>query len=105
MEKLLKLMQSYIERTKIDIKLELQSDGSGQIKDYYTDNKYFGFNNLKELIKGNECYLTLKISESGLISSGGTESCIIMGCRFYSTPVVCGVRKYEILSLDKMLLK
>ena len=55
--------------------------------------------------KGNECYLTLKISESGLLSSGGTEPCIIMGCGFYSKPVVCGVRKYEILNLNKVLLK
>ncbi len=54
---------------------------------------------------GNKCYLTLKISENGLLSSGGTEPCIVMGCGFYKKPVVCGVRKYEILKLDTIRIK
>lgn len=55
--------------------------------------------------KNNECYLYLKISETGLISGAGTAPCIIMGCGFYSDVVACGVRKFEILSLDKVLLE
>jgi len=62
------------------------------------DCEYDSFN-------GNDCYLTLKISESGLLTSGGTEPCIITGCGFYWKPVVCGVRKYEIISLEKILLE
>ena len=71
----------------------------------YTNGEKDTVNCQYNSFKGNECYLTLKISESGLLSSGGTEPCIIMGCGFYSEPVVCGVRKYEILNLDKVLLK
>jgi hypothetical protein len=71
----------------------------------YTNGEKDTVNCQYDSFKGNECYLTLKISESGLLSSGGTEPCIIMGCGFYSEPVVCGVRKYEVLNLDKVLLK
>ena len=55
--------------------------------------------------KGNDCFLILQISEDGVLSSGGTAPCIVIGCGFYSKVVVCGVRKYEILSLDKVLIK
>ena len=71
----------------------------------YTNGDKDTVNCQYDSFNGNECYLTLKISERGLLSSGGTEPCIIMGCGFYIEPVVCGVRKYEIVKLDKVLLK
>lgn len=55
--------------------------------------------------KGNECYLYLKISESGLLSSGGTTPCLIVGCGFRQSTVSCDIRKYEVLSLSKVSIK
>jgi len=62
------------------------------------DCQYDSFN-------GNECYLILKISSNGLVSSGGMEPCIVMWCGMYYKPVACGVRKYDILKSDKIPLK
>lgn len=71
----------------------------------YTNGEKDTINCQYDSFKGNKCYLAFKISEHGVFSSGGTEPCIIMGCGFYSSPVVCGVRRYEILSLDKVALE
>lgn len=54
--------------------------------------------------KGNPVYVTLKITDSGLLASGGTSPCLIVGCGFYSTPIACGVRKYEILNEAKVAI-
>lgn len=67
------------------------------------ENDTISFN--RNSFKGNECYLKLKISENGVFSSGGTEPCLITICGIYETPIVCGVRKYTILSFEKKLLK
>ncbi len=69
----------------------------------YTNGDQDTINCQYNSFNGNECYLYLKIENGGIVSSG-VEPCIIMGCGFYSEPVVCGVRKYEILSLDKEIL-
>jgi hypothetical protein len=71
----------------------------------YTNGDKDTLNCKYDSFKGNECFLYLKISENGLLSSGGTASCIVMGCGFYTTVVACGVRKYEVLSLNKKPLK
>ena len=71
----------------------------------YTNGDKDTINCQYDSFKSNDCFLTLKVSESGLLSSSETEPCIIMGCGFYSEPVTCGVRKYEVISLDKVLLK
>ena len=51
---------------------------------------------------GNTCYVSLKISDRGLLSGGGTDPCIVIGCGFYTEIVACGVRRYEVVSLDKI---
>jgi hypothetical protein len=71
----------------------------------YTNGDKDTINCKYDSFKGNECFLYLKISENGLLSSGGTASCIVTGCGFYSNVVACGVRKYEVLSLDKVPLE
>lgn len=65
--------------------------------DSSVDTVVFG----RESFKGNPVVVYLKVSESGVLSSGGTSPCLMIGCGFYSTPVVCGVRKYEIISESK----
>lgn len=71
----------------------------------YTNGDKDTVNCQYDSFKGNECYLYLKISENGLLSNSGTEPCLTMSCGLYSDPVVCGVRKYEILTFDKIPLK
>ncbi len=46
---------------------------------------------------GNECTLVFSIFES--------SSCLVMYCGLRSKSVACGVRKYKVVSLNKILLK
>lgn len=71
----------------------------------YTNGERDTLNYEYTTFKGNEAYTYLKISESGLLSSGGTEPCIIVGCGFHQETITCGVRKYEVLALEKLPVK
>lgn len=55
--------------------------------------------------KGNECFLYLSHSEGGPLSGGSSGNCIITGCGFHKRLIVCGVRKYEVLTLDRIPIK
>lgn len=70
----------------------------------YTDSAVDTLEFNRDSFKGNKVYLYLKISESGLLSSGGTSPCLVIGCGFYKRTIVCGVRKFEILSSDTIAL-
>lgn len=54
--------------------------------------------------KENEATLYLKTSESGVLVSGGTPSCLMVGCGFYGNTVACGVRKYVVLYTEKVAI-
>jgi len=54
--------------------------------------------------KGNNVYVYLKITESGLIASGGTSPCLMVGCGLHTKAIACGVRKYEIINEAKSAL-
>tara|TARA_R110000782_G_C14658899_1_gene397638 strand:+ start:424 stop:765 length:342 start_codon:yes stop_codon:yes gene_type:complete len=54
--------------------------------------------------KGNPVNVYLKISDSGLLASGGTSPCLMVGCGFYNTAIACGVRKYEIINEVKVAI-
>jgi hypothetical protein len=75
------------------------------VKTTYTNGDIDTLNCSYNSFKGNECYLYLKVSESGLLSSGGTTPCLIVGCGFRQQVVSCDIRKYEVLSLSKVSLK
>ena len=71
----------------------------------YTNGDKDTLNCQYDSFKGNECFLYLKTTESGLLTSASVSPCIVIGCGVYSKPVACEVRKYEILSLDKIPLE
>jgi hypothetical protein len=53
---------------------------------------------------GNEAYIFLKISEPGILVTSSTAPCLVTSCGFYQDIIVCGVRKFEILSIEKTLM-
>ena len=71
----------------------------------YTNGEKDTINCQYDSFNGNNCYLNLKISEVGLVETNAIDPCITMGCGVYEEAVTCGVRRYEILSLEKVLLK
>lgn len=68
--------------------------------DSTVDTLVFG----RESFKGNPVFVYLKVSESGVLSSGGTSPCLMIGCGFYQKAVACGVRKYEIIHTVKVAI-
>jgi len=70
----------------------------------YTNGEKDTMNCQYDSFNGNNCYLNLKVSEVGLIETNAIDPCITMGCGVYEEAVTCGVRKYKILSLEKVLL-
>lgn len=54
---------------------------------------------------GNPVDVYIMTTEPLSITSGGVNSCLTMKCGLYYTRLSCGVRKFEILSFDKTLLK
>ncbi len=75
-----------------------------KVKVTYTDSAVDTLECNRNSFKGNKVYLYLKISESGLLSSTGTSPCLVIGCGFYKKTIVCGVRKFEILSSDTIAI-
>ena len=75
-----------------------------KVKVTYTNSAIDTLEFNRNSFKGNKVYLYLKISESGLLSSGGTSTCLVIGCGFYKRTIVCGVRKFEILSSDTIAI-
>lgn len=63
----------------------------------YTDSSRDTIEFGRDSFKGNKVGVYMKISDNGLLTSSSVNSCIMIGCGFYQRPVVCGVRKYEIL--------
>ena len=59
----------------------------------------------RDSFKGNPVFLWLKTSSNGALVSGGTTPCLFVSCGLYKSPIVCGVRKYEILSKTKSPLE
>lgn len=53
---------------------------------------------------GLKCYIYLSVSDGGLLSSGGPQPCLIKGCGLSREAVSCGVRKFDILGTEKILL-
>jgi hypothetical protein len=68
--------------------------------DSAVDTLVFG----RESFKGNNVYVYLKVAENGLLASGGTSPCLMIGCGFYEKAVACGVRKYEILDTLQIVI-
>ena len=55
---------------------------------------------IRDSFKGNEIYIYLKSYEPGVLADAGTPSCVNSACGFYDKSLVCGVRKFQILSHD-----
>lgn len=70
----------------------------------YTDGSIDTLTFGRKSFKGNKVHTYLKISESGIFSSGGTSPCLIMSCGAYRKAIACGVRHYKILETTKIPL-
>ena len=75
-----------------------------KVKVTYTNSAIDTLECNRDSFNGNKVYLYLKISESGLLSSGGTSPYLVIGCGFHKRTIVCGVRKFEILSSDTIAI-
>lgn len=53
---------------------------------------------------GRKCGIYLSASSGNILSQGVTQPCIIKGCGLYREAVSCGVRKFNILKTEKVLL-
>jgi hypothetical protein len=73
-----------------------------KVKVIYTNGDIDTIQCERNSFNGNEAYLWLKISEPGILISGGTSPCLITQCGFYEDVIVCGVRKYEVLLSEKI---
>jgi len=74
------------------------------VKITYTDSAVDTVTFDYDSFKGIPVNVYLKISDSGLLASGGTSPCLMVGCGFYRTAIACGVRKYEIINEVKVAI-
>ena len=72
------------------------------IKVVYTDSSIDTLDVSRKSFNGNTVALYLNIAEPGMLSDAGTVPCIVTHCGFYKNPVVCGVRRFEIIQFQKI---
>ena len=77
---------------------------SWTVKVTYTDSSVDTIYVERESFKGNPVDLYLKTSTPNLIGSSGITPCLVSQCGFYVETLVCGVRKYQILTEEKVHL-
>jgi len=87
------------------IKYSQDYDYKWKVKVTYTNSDIDTLECGRKSFKGNEVILYLKTNTPGLLSDASVPVCLTVSCGFYDTIIVCGVRKFEILSFKKDSIK